>query len=226
MSRPQTLVVAVAAPDEGLPRRVTALLRREGVAARVEAVGEGRVADNLDRLDRRPHVVVLGGGADIETRAVRDLQRGLPSAPIVIVLPASRAGDARSLLTAGASGVVLEPSLDRTLALVVRAVEAGLVAVPRELRLATALPALSHRERQVLGLVTAGLTNDEIASRLFLAESTVKGHLTSAFRRLGVRSRREAVAAVLTADESARRSVLAAPIGVDDPEASRTTEGT
>jgi DNA-binding NarL/FixJ family response regulator len=216
MSRPQTLVVAVVAADEGLPRRVAALLRREGVAARVEAVSEADFADNLDRLDRRPHVVVLGGGADIDTRAVRNLQRGLPSAQIVILLPASRAGDARSLLTAGASGVVLEPSLDWTLALVVRAVEAGLVAVPRELRLATAL----------LGLLTAGLTNDEIASRLFLAESTVKGHLTSAFRRLGVRSRREAVAAILTADESARRSVLAAPGGVDDPEAPRTTEET
>jgi len=72
------------------------------------------------------------------------------------------------------------------------------------------LPALSFRERQILALVVAGLTNDEIAGRLYLAETTVKGHLTSAFRRLGVRSRREAVALILSADESLRRSVLTA----------------
>jgi DNA-binding CsgD family transcriptional regulator len=86
------------------------------------------------------------------------------------------------------------------------------------------LPALSFRERQILGLVVAGLTNDEIAGRLYLAETTVKGHLTSAFRRLGVRSRREAVALILSADESLRRSVLTARPGgheQDPPEGAR-----
>ena len=80
-------------------------------------------------------------------------------------------------------------------------------------------PALSHRERQVLALVVAGLTNEEIAAKLYVAPSTVKRHLTSAFRRLGVHSRRDAVAQILTGDESLRRSVLtAAP---EHPEPSR-----
>jgi len=94
----------------------------------------------------------------------------------------------------------------------------GYVSVPRGMRHGVDLPALSFRERQILRLVVAGLTNDEIAGRLYLAETTVKGHLTSAFRRLGVRSRREAVALILGADESLRRSVLSAAPGTDGPD--------
>ena len=72
-------------------------------------------------------------------------------------------------------------------------------------------PALSYREKQILALAINGLSNSQIAGRLYLAESTVKSHLSSAFRRLGVRSRREAAAFVLGADEALRRSILSAP---------------
>ena len=58
-------------------------------------------------------------------------------------------------------------------------------------------PDLSSRERQVLGLVTMGLTNAEIGRRLFLAESTVKYHLLSIYDKLGVRTRKEAASMVL-----------------------------
>jgi DNA-binding NarL/FixJ family response regulator len=58
-------------------------------------------------------------------------------------------------------------------------------------------PPLSHREKQALNLLLLGLTNAEIARRLYLAESTVKCHLTSIFSKLGVRSRNEAIAHAL-----------------------------
>jgi DNA-binding NarL/FixJ family response regulator len=90
----------------------------------------------------------------------------------------------------------------------VRAVAAGQVSVPAELRHLIQPSALSHRERQILGLAVAGLTNAQIAGRLFIAESTVKTHLSSAFRRLGVHSRREAAALVFASDQTLRRSVL------------------
>ena len=59
---------------------------------------------------------------------------------------------------------------------------------------AAASPAdgLSTREREVLALVAAGLPNKQIARRLEISEKTVKAHLTSVFRRIGVTDRTQA----------------------------------
>lgn len=53
--------------------------------------------------------------------------------------------------------------------------------------------ALTPRERTVLGLVAAGLSNGEIAAQLFLSEKTVRNHLTHIFDKLGVNSRARAI---------------------------------
>ena len=53
---------------------------------------------------------------------------------------------------------------------------------------------LSEREREVLQLIAAGLTNREIAERLFIAVSTVKSHINSLYRKLDVSKRTQAVA--------------------------------
>ena len=50
---------------------------------------------------------------------------------------------------------------------------------------------LTRREQEVADLVVAGLTNPEIASRLFVSQKTVETHMTNIFRKLGVSSRRE-----------------------------------
>ena len=56
--------------------------------------------------------------------------------------------------------------------------------------------ALSTREREIAELVADGLTNREIAARLFLSEKTIETHLTRVFQKLGVRSRAQVAAAV------------------------------
>jgi DNA-binding NarL/FixJ family response regulator len=56
---------------------------------------------------------------------------------------------------------------------------------------------LSIREKQVLSMLVMGFTNAEIAAKLFLAESTVKSHLSSAYTKLGVRSRKDAATMIL-----------------------------
>ena len=55
-----------------------------------------------------------------------------------------------------------------------------------------ATPPLSDREREVLGLVAAGLTNPRIADQLAISHKTVKAHLTNIFRQIGVSDRTQA----------------------------------
>jgi DNA-binding NarL/FixJ family response regulator len=203
------LAVAVVSPVTGFADVVGGLLDDEALQATVERVDATRVRDAPAMT---AHVVVLGPGARMDAYEVRRLHRELQEATaILVVLPVERRMDMRGLLEAGAAGIVPEPAVADILALAVRSVVAGLMVVPEEHRHAMSPPSLSHRERQVLGLVTAGLTNEEIAHRLFLAESTVKGYLTSVFQRLGVHSRREAASLVLRADESLRRGLTAPP---------------
>lgn len=53
--------------------------------------------------------------------------------------------------------------------------------------------ALSHREREVLALIAAGLSNARIAERLQIGDKTVRNHASNLFDKLGVRSRAEAI---------------------------------
>jgi DNA-binding NarL/FixJ family response regulator len=55
------------------------------------------------------------------------------------------------------------------------------------------LAALTPREREVMGLVAAGLSNDEIAERLFVTPVTVKTHANRAMAKLGARDRAQLV---------------------------------
>lgn len=54
--------------------------------------------------------------------------------------------------------------------------------------------ALTRREREILGLLTQGLCNTAIGERLFISEKTVRNHLSSIYRKIGVASRAEAIA--------------------------------
>ncbi len=103
----------------------------------------------------------------------------------------------RLLLQTGVRGIVLREQMSQTLLPAVAAVASGQVCVPTRDVIDAERPVLSIREKQVMGLVAMGLMNIEIAERLFLAESTVKSHLSSAFAKLGVRSRHEAVELLL-----------------------------
>lgn len=103
-------------------------------------------------------------------------------------------------LDAGACGYVLKDVEPDELLRAIRAAARG--EAPLSPRAAQALlsarrepdplAGLSEREREVLGLVAAGLSNKQIAARLGISEKTVKAHLTRVFRTIGVFDRTQA----------------------------------
>jgi DNA-binding NarL/FixJ family response regulator len=215
--------LAVVCDDPALAPRAAEALERDGLIVAIEAAGRDLSA--IEAAERPPTMLIVCASED-ERELEQTLQwagQRLADVLLLVVLPSPKRYDVGLLLSLGADGVLLERDLDVVLGPVARAAASGQVSVPAELRHAIQRPALSHRERQILGLAVAGLTNAQIASRFYIAESTVKTHLSSAFRRLGVHSRREAAALIFASDEVLRRSVLASVRLSEDPLA--RTEG-
>jgi DNA-binding NarL/FixJ family response regulator len=180
--------------------------------AGIDVVGEASDAATALELARTllPDVMILdiampGSGLT----AAREISAACPSARIVMLTVSEDEDDILAAVKAGASGYVLKGSGASELADVVRSVHAGEVYVApalawsmlRELRTPRTSPydELTEREREVLELVAEGLSNSEVGERLYLAEKTIKHHMTNILGKLHVRSRVEA--ALLVARE-------------------------
>ena len=153
-------------------------------------------------------IVVSAPDAHDGTIAIAPVAERFAGSAIVLVCPIIERWELRAALNAGAVGVLTHDQLERTLRPCLQAVAVGQVCVPRAHHRVIAPPALSTREKQILGLVVMGYMNSEIAGRLFLAESTVKSHLSSVFGKLGVRSRNEAVSLILDPERGLGMGIL------------------
>ena len=141
-----------------------------------------------------------------------------PELAVVAVCESADGRAVRRALDSGIDGLVFADELEAALRPTVAAALVGQISVPRNLRTFVRKPSLSPSERKVLGLLLKGCTNGEIGTRLFLAESTVKSHLSSAYTKMGVRSRSEAVALLLDPNEALGTGfglVSAAPVPSD-----------
>jgi DNA-binding NarL/FixJ family response regulator len=130
---------------------------------------------------------------------------------IAIVDRSLGARESRAAVVQGAHSVLLEDDLERTVLPALRAVSAGLVVLSSEFGSALERPPLTPREKQVLALVVMGFSNQEIADQLVLSQSTVKSHLFSAYRRLGVRTRAEATVLITDPERGFGSGILTIP---------------
>ncbi len=178
----------------------------------ISVVGEaGTVSSALNRL---PVLSVDVAVLDVRlpdgdgTEVARAIQTASPQTACLMLTAHT---DDRALLAAimaGAAGFLTKQTLGPDLVDAVRNVAVGGAALGPEAaqrvmaRLrenaaaADPLSTLSSQERKVLGLVGEGLTNREIAGRMFLSEKTVKNYVSSLLAKLGVQRRAQAAALV------------------------------
>ena len=131
--------------------------------------------------------------------ATRRIKEHQPGVAVVVLTSFSDRERILRALDAGAAGYLLKDAEPEELARAIRAAAAG--DVPLDPKAARALlstrttardDGLSDREREVLLLLAEGLSNKLIARRLSISEKTVKAHLTSVFRTIGVTDRTQA----------------------------------
>lgn len=205
-----------APAGDGAPR---AALIAGGASARVASVLEERgfefeLFDSAAEVAaaEKPAVMLVCADGKVATAVAAELpalREAQPETPVVVVCTEVRPGELRGALADGVNGIVLEEHLSATLGACIEAVRAGQVCVPRRHAPQIEPATLSAREKQILGLVVMGYMNSEIADQLFVAESTVKSHLSSAFSKLGVRSRNEAVDLIVDPERGLGMGILA-----------------
>ncbi len=195
--------------DDPLVRRLLATVL---TAQQIEVVAEASDGDEVVQLvaAHRPDVVLL----DLRMQRVGGMAalaalRQRPEPPAVVVLSSFGSDEAViAALRAGAAGFLGKDDDPERIAEQVRAAAAGRAvagqgALDALVRHAAAsagdpraearerLGLLTEREQEIVGLLPHGWSNPQIARRLFVGESTVKTHISSAMAKLGLTSREQ-----------------------------------
>ena len=194
--------------DHELVRRgLKGLLEAE---ADIDVVGEAATSESaIDRMKAlQPDVALLdvrlpdGDGVSL----CRDIRSVLPGTACLMLTAYSDDKALMGAIMAGAAGFVMKQTSGSELVGAVRTVAAGQSTldahtaqrVMERLRERTSGPdpvsALSRQEKRVLDLISEGLTNRQIAGRMFLSEKTVKNYVSSLLGKLGMQRRSQAAA--------------------------------
>lgn len=184
---------------------------REGMAATIEldddmtVVAQGKNGREAVELYRqhKPDITLMdlnmpemGGVAAIEA-----IRSEFPQARIVILTTYDGDEDIYRGLKAGAKAYLLKEGSLNDLMDTIHAVHKGLTRIPPEVAAKLAarmtIPELTAREKEVLNLIVAGNSNQEIGNALFITEATVKAHVNSILSKLDVSDRTQAVTVAL-----------------------------
>jgi NarL family two-component system response regulator LiaR len=202
----------VVADGDALSRKVlTTALHGEILAVVAEATSAHEAVE-LTRF-YHPDVVLLGdrlAGVDA-VEAVRMLLHADPAARVVVLTAHPDDDEALKAIKTGATGYLSKDLDPGALPRILRGVAYGEAAISRRLAMMLAdhyrrgsrggagfrpvRSTLTDREWEVLDLLASGARTEEIAQTLVLSTETVRSHLKNLYRKLGVRSRAEAIEA-------------------------------
>ncbi|PRY37985.1 response regulator [Umezawaea tangerina] len=203
------MIRVLIADDQTLVRTgFRMILENSGDMRVVGEAGDGAEATAMTR-DLRPDVVLM----DVRmpevdgVEATRRICAGDTGARVLMLTTFDLDEYVYAAIQAGASGFLLKDTLAADLLSAVRVVARGDACVAPsvtrrllERHIGTgapppseALDVLTEREREVFGLIARGLSNNEIATHLFLSEGTVKTHVSRVLAKLGLRDRVQAV---------------------------------
>ena len=196
------MIRILVADDHAVVRAgLTQLIATFEGAELVGAAANGREAVQLCG-ERHPDVVLM----DLEMpdvdgiEATRAIRIAHPDVAVVVLTSFSDRDRILRALDAGAAGYLLKDAEPDELLRAVHAAARGEApldpkaarALLSARRTPSAAESLSEREREVLAMVAEGLPNKVIAQRLAISEKTVKAHLTSVYRQIGVTDRTQA----------------------------------
>ena len=157
------------------------------------------VCNNLDEFASKaqsesPEVGLLDTTPALTFARIGFLRHLAPSMKLVVWTRNISPELAHNLLEAGITGILRKNLSTDLIHLCLTKVHAGEIWMERELvgsLLRARTVSLSPRERQLLKLISCGLSNKQIATELFLSEGTIKVYLSRLFRKAGVRDRFE-----------------------------------
>jgi len=189
--------------DHALLRKgIAALIHAESDIKLVAEASNGREAI-AEFKQHRPDVTLM----DLQMPEMSGIEcmiairSDFPNARIIVLTTYPGDVEVHRALKAGARGYLLKGQVNKDLADVIRAVHAGKKRIPPEIAIElaehTSDDDLSPREIEVLRLIAAGNGNKEIASRLLIAEETVKSHITNILTKLHANDRTHAVTTAL-----------------------------
>jgi two-component system, NarL family, nitrate/nitrite response regulator NarL len=186
---------------DALVHLLSEMLGDSQVVATTSVEKGARLAEEI--TDLRLVLLDIGLPGLSGTEAVSAIRRAYPAATLVVVSASDDRREVRAVLSAGAQFFISKTIGTDTLATILGHILAGerpeqtvwMESCGESIFLDDFSIELSPRQRQALGLLSNGCTNKEIGLRLGLAEVTVKMHISSIFRVLGVTNRTQAVLA-------------------------------
>ena len=130
--------------------------------------------------------------------ATRAIKTRYPQIRVLILTTSTVSDDLAHALNAGADGAITRATANVRLLAAIRAVAAGKRVISPEISELISqdppVPELTERQSLILGSITRGLTNADIAKQLGIREDSVKEHLNAIFAKIGAANRSEAVA--------------------------------